>query len=97
MLKEHREFMAATRAKMNAAASGTPQRASRRPFVGEVSRSELECWFCVSNNVNAEDSALLHHDPEFAVPVTTLEQAAAAEQAEHAERHRHGNHGLAVR
>ncbi len=88
----HREFVQATRA-AQAAAAGTPRR--ERPFAasrGSVARSELECWHCVNDNVSHEDSVLLHSDPQWNVPVTTVEQAAQAEHAEHAERRRYASH-----
>lgn len=58
-------------------ATAQPRRPERRPFVsraGVAVRSELECVYCVKDNVSAEDSALLHHDPEYNVPVTTADQ-----------------------
>lgn len=84
----HLEFAQATRAAFAAVQAGTPRQASR-PFVsrGSVTRSELECWHCVNDNVSHEDSVLLHLDPRFDVPITTMEQALAAEQAE-----RRGHH-----
>jgi hypothetical protein len=87
-LAGHREYVAASRAAWSAVQAGTPRRESR-PFAsrGRVAvRSHLECIYCLRENVDAETSALLHHDPTWDVPITT---AAQAEQAEHAERRGH--------
>jgi hypothetical protein len=81
----HREFAAATRAKLSAAVTGTPRQPRPKEHGGRAVRSELECWYCVENNVDHDTSTLLHLDPRLRVPITTLEQAIAAEQAEHAE------------
>jgi hypothetical protein len=84
-LAGHRAYLQASRAAWEAAQAGTPRRESR-PFAsrGRVAvRSHLECVYCLREGVDAETSALLHHDPTWDVPITTAEQA---EQAEHAER-----------
>jgi ABC-type transporter Mla subunit MlaD len=81
--------------RMAAVRSRAPQR-ERRPFGGEVSRSHLECVYCLRENVDAETSALLHHDPTWDVPVTSAAQAEQAEQAA-AERREHGSYREVVR
>jgi hypothetical protein len=84
-LKEHREYVAASRAAWSAVQSGAPR--ARRPKGevsrgGEVRRSELECVYCVENNVNHEDSTLLHLDPQYGIPITSATQAAQAREAD---------------
>jgi hypothetical protein len=89
--RAHQAFTEHTRELVASRAAGAPRQVrSRRPFVGEVSRSE-SCQWCIDQNVSDEDSYLLHSDPELAVPVTTPEQAAAAE------RRRHGSYAEVTR
>jgi len=84
--RAHQAFAEITRAKVAERESGRPQpRRERRPFAsrGSVTRSEC-CQWCIDQNVNDEDSYLLHSDPELAVPITTPEQATAkAERRAH--------------
>jgi hypothetical protein len=91
----HREVAAATRAARETLQSGMSRQAvrsrpgGRRPFDGEISRSEY-CVYCTKEGVSDHDSYLLHSDPEYNCPVTTPEQAAKAEQAAAAERRGRG-------
>jgi hypothetical protein len=91
--RAHRAFAEHTRALVAEVAAGTPRREPRpKGRGGNVVRSELECWWCVSNNVSHEESTLLHLDPQSRVPITTIDQAIAEERAEHVERRRYGSH-----
>jgi hypothetical protein len=82
MLQDAKRVLAEQRVERMLAerSAGAPRR-ERRPFGGEVSRSHLECVHCLRENVDAETSALLHHDPTWNVPVSSAAQAEQAEQA----------------
>jgi hypothetical protein len=78
----HNVFAEVTRQRMAELGTRQARRPERRraPFAGhgDAVRSELECVHCIAENVDAETSALLHHDPQYDVPVTTAEQLQAA-------------------
>jgi hypothetical protein len=67
--------------RMLAERSARAPRRERRPFGGVVSRSHLECVYCLRENVDPETSALLHLGPSLAVPITSQAQAEQSEQA----------------
>jgi len=76
-----------TRGRAAAAPARGPE---RRPFTSrgqDAVRSELECVYCVQNDVSHESSVLLHLDPESKVPITTAQQLEQLQQAEQAARH----------
>ena len=80
-LKEHQEYVAASRAAWSAAQTGTPRR-EPRPFVsrGSVTRSE-QCHWCTVQGASDQEAFLIHNDPEHPLPVVPpgqADQAAAA-------------------
>jgi hypothetical protein len=84
--RAHQVFREVTRQRMADAQAGRAAPRERRPFAsasrgGLAVRSE-HCVYCTEAGVDDQTSYLLHSDPEFAVPVTSPEQAAQAERAE---------------
>jgi hypothetical protein len=63
----HREFARNTRAALSDAATGK----QRRPF-GDVSRGEHFCAECVKQGATADESFLIHADPDSALTVDPL-------------------------
>lgn len=88
----HLEFVQTTRAAFAAVQAGRPAR-RRAPFVsrGDITRTELECWYCQQDGVGHEESVLAHLDPVLNLPITTKEQALAIEAAEQVKAERRGH------
>jgi hypothetical protein len=62
ILAGHQEYVAASRAAIAAVQAGTPRQ--RRPFGGEVRRSEFTCAGCKAEGIDPDTSFLLHSDPD---------------------------------
>jgi hypothetical protein len=62
VLAGHQQYVAASRAAIAAVQAGTPRQ--RRPFGGEVRRSEFTCAGCKAEGIDPDTSFLIHNGPD---------------------------------